>query len=127
MTNPPYILEHLDAMADILSHPRIYSFLHIPVQAGSDSVLADMKREYCVEDFSKIVDFLRSKVKGITIATDIICGFPTETETDFEQTLKLVHKYKFPILFINQFYPRPGTPAAKMKRVPTQEVFAVNQ
>jgi threonylcarbamoyladenosine tRNA methylthiotransferase CDKAL1 len=127
MTNPPYILEHLDAMADILSHPRIYSFLHIPVQAGSDSVLADMKREYCVEDFSKIVEFLRSKVKGITIATDIICGFPTETETDFEETLKLVDKYKFPVLFINQFYPRPGTPAAKMKRVPTQEVFAVNQ
>ncbi|CAG2101373.1 unnamed protein product [Medioppia subpectinata] len=122
MTNPPYILEHLEAMADILLNPKIYSFLHIPVQSGSDCVLADMKREYCIEDFEQIVDFLKSKVKGITIATDIICGFPTETEADFEETMKLVKKYKFPSLFINQFYPRPGTPAAKMKRLPNAEV-----
>ena len=61
MTNPPYILEHLDAMADILSNPKIYSFLHIPVQAGSDAVLGDMKREYCNQDFCQIVDFLREK------------------------------------------------------------------
>ena len=58
----------------------------------------------------------------MTICTDIICGFPTETERDFEHTLELCAEYKFPSLFINQFYPRPGTPAAKMQRVPTQEV-----
>lgn len=58
----------------------------------------------------------------MTIATDIICGFPTETEQDFEETLSLCAKYKFPNLFINQFFPRPGTPAALMPRVPTQEV-----
>ena len=63
------------------------------------------------------------RVPGITIATDIICGFPTETEEDFEETIKLVKKYEFPVLYINQFYPRPGTPAAKMKRLPTQEVI----
>lgn len=61
MTNPPYILEHLEAMARILSHPRVYAFLHIPVQAGSDQVLGDMKRQYCIEDFCHIVDFLRKK------------------------------------------------------------------
>ena len=59
---------------------------------------------------------------GVTIATDIICGFPTETASDFTDTLELVRKYKFPSLFINQFYPRPGTPAARMKRIPTQQV-----
>lgn len=58
----------------------------------------------------------------MTIATDIICGFPTETEKDFEETLILCKKYKFPSLFINQFFPRPGTPAALLPRVPTQEV-----
>ena len=62
------------------------------------------------------------RVPGITIATDIICGFPTESESDFTDTLDLVKKYKFPSLFINQFYPRPGTPAARMKRVPTNKV-----
>ncbi|KAH9516819.1 Threonylcarbamoyladenosine tRNA methylthiotransferase, partial [Dermatophagoides farinae] len=122
MTNPPYILEHIESMARILSHPRVYSFLHIPVQSGSDQVLSDMKREYCIEDFCTIVDFLKQRVKGITIATDIICGFPTETENNFNETVSLVNKYRFPVLFINQFFPRPGTPAAKMKRVPTLEV-----
>lgn len=123
MTNPPYILEHLEEMAKILSHPRVYSFLHVPVQSGSDAVLTDMKREYCRKDFETVVDFLKERVPGITIATDIICGFPTETEADFEESFDLCAKYKFPSLFINQFFPRPGTPAAKMPRVATtQEV-----
>ncbi|XP_075561019.1 threonylcarbamoyladenosine tRNA methylthiotransferase [Pelecanus crispus] len=118
MTNPPYILEHLEEMAKILNHPRVYAFLHIPVQSASDSVLMDMKREYCVADFKQVVDFLKEKVPGITIATDIICGFPGETDEDFQETMKLVEQYRFPSLFINQFYPRPGTPAAKMHQVP---------
>jgi threonylcarbamoyladenosine tRNA methylthiotransferase CDKAL1 len=61
MTNPPYILEHLEQMALILAHPRVYSFLHIPIQSASDAVLADMKREYCSDDFRRIIDYLRDK------------------------------------------------------------------
>ncbi|XP_030637833.1 threonylcarbamoyladenosine tRNA methylthiotransferase [Chanos chanos] len=120
MTNPPYILEHLEEMAKILNHPRVYAFLHVPVQSASDSVLMDMKREYCVNDFKHVVDFLKDRVPGITIATDIICGFPGETDEDFQETMELVRQYRFPSLFINQFYPRPGTPAAKMEQVPAQ-------
>ena len=85
-------------MAAILSHPRVYSFLHIPVQSGSDKVLGDMRREYSSADFRQLVDYLKEKcvkhslpldactvlasnrVPGINIATDIICGFPTETQ-----------------------------------------------
>lgn len=122
MTNPPYILEHLEEIAKVLKHPRVYSFLHVPVQSGSDSVLGDMKREYCRKDFEHVVDFLRKQVPHLTIATDIICGFPTETEEDFEETITLCEKYKFPSLFINQFFPRPGTPAAKMQRIPANLV-----
>ncbi|XP_052758922.1 threonylcarbamoyladenosine tRNA methylthiotransferase [Galleria mellonella] len=122
MTNPPYILEHLEQVAKIMHHPRVYKFLHVPVQSGSDQVLADMKREYTRADFETVVDYLTDKVPGMTIATDIICGFPTETERDFEQTVSLCDKYRFPSLFINQFFPRPGTPAANMTRVPGQEV-----
>ncbi|XP_048039518.1 threonylcarbamoyladenosine tRNA methylthiotransferase isoform X1 [Megalobrama amblycephala] len=118
MTNPPYILEHLEEMAKILNHPRVYAFLHVPVQSASDSVLMDMKREYCCADFRRVMDFLKEKVPGITIATDIICGFPGETDEDFEQTMELVRQYRFPSLFINQFYPRPGTPAARMEQIP---------
>ncbi|EDW61309.1 threonylcarbamoyladenosine tRNA methylthiotransferase [Drosophila virilis] len=122
MTNPPYILEHLEEVAKVLQHPRVYAFLHVPVQSGSDSVLGEMKREYCRKDFEHVVDFLRSRVPGLTIATDIICGFPTETEQDFEETMTLCEKYRFPSLFINQFFPRPGTPAAKMERIPANLV-----
>ncbi|XP_050665778.1 threonylcarbamoyladenosine tRNA methylthiotransferase [Leptidea sinapis] len=122
MTNPPYILEHLDQMARIMHHPRVYKFLHVPVQSGSDQVLADMKREYTRADFERVVEFLRERVEGITIATDIICGFPTETAADFDQTMSLCRRHRFPSLFINQFFPRPGTPAANMTRVPSQEV-----
>ncbi|XP_034651678.1 threonylcarbamoyladenosine tRNA methylthiotransferase [Drosophila subobscura] len=122
MTNPPYILEHLEEVAKVLQHPRVYAFLHVPVQSGSDSVLGEMKREYCRKDFEHVVDFLRERVPGVTIATDIICGFPTETEADFEETMTLCSKYRFPSLFINQFFPRPGTPAAKMERIPANLV-----
>mmetsp|Transcript_5199 Transcript_5199/g.7848 ORF Transcript_5199/g.7848 Transcript_5199/m.7848 type:complete len:586 (-) Transcript_5199:109-1866(-) len=122
MSNPPYFLEYLPEMAEIFRHPRVYSVLHVPVQAGSDRVLKDMKRKYDVNDFTKVVDYLRDHVPGMSIHTDIICGFPGETKEDWKKTLDLVREYKFPALHISQFYPRPGTPAAKMKRVHTAEV-----
>jgi threonylcarbamoyladenosine tRNA methylthiotransferase CDKAL1 len=106
----------LDDICEILNHPRVYSFLHLPVQAASNNVLENMKREYSLEDFMHVCDTLIQKVPGVTIATDVICGFPGETEEDFEQTLQLIGRYKFPIVNISQFYPRPGTPAAQMKR-----------
>ncbi|ORY68112.1 hypothetical protein LY90DRAFT_700389 [Neocallimastix californiae] len=115
-------IEHVEEMAKILSHPRVYSFIHIPVQSGSDSVLDAMKRKYTVAEFKKVVNALTEGTKeagGITIATDIICGFPTETEEDFEKTMDLMREFRFPVTHISQFYPRPGTPAAKMTRIPT--------
>lgn len=122
MTNPPYILDYLEEIAEVLNHPRVYSFLHIPIQSGSDGVLRDMKREYNTQDFCRIMDFMREKVADIYIATDFICAFPTETEEDFVESLDLVKKYEFPSLFINQFFPRPGTLAARMKKVEAKEV-----
>uniref|UniRef100_A0A9J8BIP8 CDK5 regulatory subunit associated protein 1 like 1 n=1 Tax=Cyprinus carpio carpio TaxID=630221 RepID=A0A9J8BIP8_CYPCA len=112
MTNPPYILEHLEVTRGSTASST----------SASDSVLMDMKREYCCADFRRVVDFLQERVPGITIATDIICGLPGETDEDFEQTMELVRQYRFPSLFINQFYLRPGTPAAKMEQVPAHVV-----
>ena len=86
----------------VLRHPRVYAFLHVPVQSGSDAVLRDMRREYTAADFAKVVETLRREVPGVTIATDIICGFPTETEEDFGETVALCERYRFPSLFINQ-------------------------
>jgi threonylcarbamoyladenosine tRNA methylthiotransferase CDKAL1 len=93
MTNPPFILEHLQAMADILNHPRVYGFLHIPVQSGSNPVLDKMNREYTVQEFNEVCDFLTSNVQNMTIATDIICGFPYETEENHKETCELVKRH----------------------------------
>lgn len=117
MTNPPYILEHLKEIAEVLCHPCVYSFLHVPVQSGSNAVLTAMNREYTVEEFKIVVDTLIKLVPGMQIATDIICGFPGETDDDFAQTVELIKEYKFAQVHISQFYPRPGTPAARMKKV----------
>ncbi|PWZ43950.1 Threonylcarbamoyladenosine tRNA methylthiotransferase [Zea mays] len=122
MTNPPFILEHLKEIAAVMCHPCVYSFLHVPVQSGSDSVLKAMNREYTVGEFRKVVDTLCELVPGMQIATDIICGFPGETDEDFSETVNLVKEYQFPQVHISQFYPRPGTPAARMKKVPSNEV-----
>ncbi|XP_051139565.1 uncharacterized protein LOC127257225 [Andrographis paniculata] len=122
MTNPPYILEHLKEIAEVLNHPCVYSFLHVPVQSGSDAILSAMNREYTVSEFRKVVDTLIELVPGMQIATDIICGFPGETDEDFEQTVNLIKEYKLSQVHISQFYPRPGTPAARMKKVPSNVV-----
>ena len=127
MTNPPYILEHLQAMADIMKHPRVYEFLHVPVQSGSNPVLDKMNREYTVEEFNEVCDFLREEMPHMTLATDIICGFPTEEADHHKETCNLVKQHHFPVLNISQFYPRPGTVAAKMTQIKTQDKKARSQ
>ncbi|KAJ4842050.1 hypothetical protein Tsubulata_037966 [Turnera subulata] len=122
MTNPPFILEHLKEIAEVMRHPCVYSFLHVPVQSGSDAILTAMNREYTVDEFRTVVDTLTELVPGMQIATDIICGFPGETDEDFAQTVSLIEEYKFAQVHISQFYPRPGTPAARMKKVPSNVV-----
>ncbi|SCM23706.1 radical SAM protein, putative [Plasmodium chabaudi chabaudi] len=122
MTNPPYILKHVKDICKLLKHKNMYEFIHIPVQSGSNNVLKDMNREYKIEDFIYLVDNLRKYVPNMTIATDIICGFPYESENDHLETVNLVKRYKFPILNISQFYPRRGTVAYNMKKIDTKIV-----
>lgn len=93
MTNPPYILDSLEEIAQTLNGcDKFYKFLHVPIQSGSDAVLSDMKREYTSDDFCRVVNVLRQRVPGITFATDIICGFPTETDEDFGETMAICRK-----------------------------------
>ena len=115
MTNPPYILEHLDAVAEAMRHPCVFEFLHLPVQSGSDDILKAMNREYTVAEFEECADRLLAKVPNLHLATDVIAAFPGETEADFEATVRVVTKYRFAELHISQFYPRPGTPAARLR------------
>lgn len=94
--------------------PKLANHVHLPVQAGSDRVLAGMKRGYTILEYKSIVRKLRAVHPDISIATDFIVGFPNETEEDFEKTMKLIQDVKFDASFSFVYSKRPGTPAADM-------------
>lgn len=94
--------------------PKLVSHLHLPVQSGSDRVLAAMKRGYTVLEYKSIVRRLRVARPDICISSDFIVGFPGETDADFEATMKLIDEVGFDASFSFVFSPRPGTPAAEM-------------
>lgn len=122
MANPDLIWLYYKDFARALAHPRFYQFAHIPLQAGSDKVLADMRRMYTVEQFRVICEELRLVLPDITIATDIIVGFPTESDADFEQTLSIICETAIPVVNRSRFSPRAGTPAARLKGLPSKVV-----
>lgn len=97
------------------AHRTICKQLHLPLQSGSSAVLKGMKRGYSKEDYLKIVSSLRELMPGISLSTDIIVGFPGETEKDFEETLEAVREVRFTNLFSFRYSSRPGTAAAKME------------
>lgn len=122
MANPKYLLPQLDELIEVLRDEHLFTFLHIPIQAGSNKVLKDMRRTCTREDFIEICQRLRKAHPTITIATDIIVGFPTESEEDFLDTISLIEETRVPVVNISKFYPRPDTDAAAMKLIPTHIV-----
>ncbi len=117
MMNPNFALEYLDDLVDVFKENKgkLFWFIHLPVQAGSDRVLGLMKRKYPVADFIAVCRRFRSAMPEITIATDIICGFPTETGEEFKETLGVIRKVQPDVINVSRFWPRPGTPAASME------------
>ena len=102
----------IDTMAQ---NPKIARHFHLPMQSGSDEILAKMNRRYDTAKYLETVDYLREKIPGITITTDIIVGFPGETEEDFEGTLNMLRRVKFDMIYSFIYSPRKGTPAAEME------------
>src|SRR5207245_7547742 len=94
--------------------PKVYKFLHLPVQSGDDSILEAMKREHSVADFERIVSEFRAGLPEITVSTDIIVGFPGESEDAFERTMDLVRRVRPDVVNVTRFSARAGTPAATM-------------
>ena len=109
----------IDAMAET---PTVCPQLHMPLQSGSDKVLKEMRRSYRTKKFLTILDEVRQKIPHAAITTDIIVGFPGETEEDFQATLDVVEKARFTSAFTFQYSPRPGTPAAEYERQVPKEV-----
>lgn len=114
VTSHPW--DFTDKMIDVIAkYDNICNYIHLPVQSGSSRILKLMGRRYTKESYLELYNKIRSKVKGCSITTDIIVGFPGETKEDFEETLDLVKKCKFDSAFTFIYSPREGTPAAKMR------------
>ncbi len=109
----------IDAMAET---PAVMPQLHMPLQSGSDSILRAMKRSYRSEKFLGILDRVRAKIPNAAITTDIIVGFPGESEEDFQETLRVVRQARFASAFTFQYSIRPGTPAATLADQVPKEV-----
>ena len=122
MINPQHAKRMLPELVKTLKGKKFYKFLHAPVQTGSEKVCKEMNRGHTVKDFVDIVKNIRRAIPSITIATDIIVGYPTETKEDFEQTIQLIEKIKPDIVNVSKFTSRAGTKASKMKQLKTQEI-----
>ena len=114
MGNPRHMTKYLDELVEVFKNPKLFKFLHIPVQSGNNDVLKAMRRGHDVETFKKIVAAFRKKIPEITVSTDIIVGYPGETKQEFVDSVNLIKEIKPGVLNISRFVPRPGTYAATL-------------
>ena len=115
MMTPNIIADIAGNFVSVFKNAKIFKFVHLPVQSGDDSVLRRMNRYYTVQQFKDIVNTFRTAFPEITLATDVICGFPGETQKAFENTLKLINEVKPDIVNVSKFFPRPKTAASIMQ------------
>lgn len=115
MMNPNNAIKILDELVEVYKDEKIYKFLHLPVQSGDNEILRKMGRTYTVEEFEEIVKEFRKHIKDLNLNTDIIVGFPGESEEAFQNTVELIERVRPDKINVSRFSPRPGTLAAKMK------------
>ncbi len=122
MMNPMYLARIKDNLIKSFDSDKVYKFLHVPVQSGSNKVLNDMKRGHTAETFRDIVTKVRDRFTEFTISTDVIVGFPSETQEDFEKTVKLLKETKPDVVNLSKYSARPGTEAAGWEQIDVSEV-----
>ena len=122
MMNPMYMPRIKDKLIESYDSDKVFKFLHIPVQSGSDKVLQDMRRGHTAGTFREIVKKIRERFGQFTISTDIIVGFPSETEEDFQRTIALLNETKPDVVNLSRYSARPGTDAAEWKQLDAVEV-----
>ncbi|MGY5880112.1 MAG: tRNA (N(6)-L-threonylcarbamoyladenosine(37)-C(2))-methylthiotransferase [Candidatus Thorarchaeota archaeon] len=115
MFNPNLVLDSIGELVQVMKSNHFFKFFHIPLQSGSNAILQSMGRKYTTEEWEQIVGTVRQTFSDSTIATDIIVGFPGETEQDFELTMDLISKVRPPVVNISKYGDRPGTKASKAK------------
>lgn len=123
MMTPNSLFDILEGLIDVFQSYHIFKFIHLPIQSGDDEILGRMRRSYSANDFREIVTVFRARHKCLTLATDIICGFPGETSGAFKHTVEIIEEMKPDIVNVSKFFPRPQTLAATMQNdfVPISE------
>ncbi|HXX88479.1 MAG TPA: tRNA (N(6)-L-threonylcarbamoyladenosine(37)-C(2))-methylthiotransferase [Candidatus Acidoferrum sp.] len=124
MMTPNNAMVILDDLAAAFADKHVFKFVHLPVQTGDDEILSRMQRHYSANDFKSIVETLRDCLSGLTLSTDIICGFPGESNEAFAKTLDLIEEIKPDVVNVSKFFARPKTAAAEMQRdfLPPKEI-----
>jgi threonylcarbamoyladenosine tRNA methylthiotransferase CDKAL1 len=124
MMTPNMVMSILDELIEVFRSEKIFKFVHLPIQSGDDRILKRMRRSHSVDDFKRIVETFRARFPELTVATDVICGFPGEGEGDFERTLHLIEEVKPDVVNVSKFFARPRTAGAEMKRdfLPASEI-----
>lgn len=117
MANPQYVKDYFPDLIEVLKHPNVFKFIHLPVQSGSDNVLKLMNRGHTVQDYVNCVEQIRKEIPDITISTDIICGYPGESDEDHKKTVALLRTTKPSVINLSRFWARSGTVAATKKQV----------
>lgn len=118
MMHPKNLLDDVDDVIDAMKHPNVYSFIHLPVQSGSDKVLSEMKRGHSVSQYLNIISKFKSEIPDLTLAVDIIVGYPTESDDDFMLTVKLLEEIKPSLIHLSKYQHRKGAISSSLKEIP---------
>ena len=122
MMNPATAYPLVDDLIEVFKNSKLYKFIHLPLQSGSNAILRQMKRDYTVEEFLDIVRRFRSVFQDITLSTDIIVGFPSETDSQFNESLEIIKLIQPSLTNVSKYGPREQTPAAKLPPLLSQTI-----
>lgn len=120
MMHPKNILNDVDEIIDAMKHPKVYDFIHLPVQSGSDKVLSDMRRGHTISQYVDIVSKFKSEILGLALAVDIIVGYPTENDDDFNLTVNLLEKIKPSLIHLSKYQHRKGAISSSLSEIPRE-------
>ena len=120
MMHPKNILNDVDEIIDAIKQPKVYNFIHLPIQSGSDKVLKEMRRGHTVGQYVEIVNKFKEEIPDLTLATDIIVGYPTENDDDFLKTVDLLNEVRPSLIHLSKYQHRKGAISSALKEIPPQ-------
>ena len=118
MMHPKNVLGQVDEIIDAMKHPKVYDFIHLPIQSGSDKVLSEMRRGHTIDQYLEIVSKFKSEIPNLTLAVDVIVGYPTETDDDFDMTVKLLEEVGPSLIHLSKYQHRKGAISSSLREIP---------